>query len=158
LSGCCFRIFLFYHPVKNSIHTLAFFNVAGSPIYLQEIMNFMYKRLFKFAVSTITILTINLVSNLIVDYLVSYKQHYQYLKFTLIAMGIIVVIFYPLFTWMETWLNVLSVKIIRTGKSMAGKYFGLLLAFALSIAVLTYCYTRYWYHIDPLVIFLKKLG
>ena len=108
----------------------------------------MYRYFFRFVVTTLTILTANLLTNSISDYMIRYKNHVKPLTFTLIAMGIIVVVFYPLFTKMEDWAKSLSVKVIRSGKSLAGKYLGLTLAFVAFLAVLCYFYTKAWYHID----------
>jgi dolichol kinase len=63
-------------------------------------------------------------------------------------MGIIVIVFYPLFTKMEEWVKKISTKFIRTGKSVGGKYAGLLAAFLIALAVLFYFYARMWYKID----------
>ena len=65
----------------------------------------MYRKLFKLAVTLITILTVNLISGKISDYLVNYKYktHIKPITFTLIAMGVIVIIFYPLITKLEDW-------------------------------------------------------
>jgi hypothetical protein len=108
----------------------------------------MYRRLFKFVVTTLTILTANLITNYASEYLIGYKRHMRPLAFTLVAMGIITLIFYPLFTKMEEWLTELSARIVKSGRSMGGKYLGLLLVFALSLCILTYFYTKLWYRID----------
>ncbi len=108
----------------------------------------MYRYFFRFVVTTLTILTANLITDAISNYLISYKNHMKPLTFTLFAMGIIVVIFYPLFLKMEEWIKALSKKVVKTGKSMAGRYLGLTLAFVFALAVLCYFYTRAWYHID----------
>lgn len=108
----------------------------------------MYRYFFRFVVTTLTILTANLLTQAISDYLISYKSHMQPVTFTLIAMGIIVVIFYPLFAKMEEWVKALSMKVVKSGKSFAGKYLGLFLAFIAALVVLTYFYAKEWYHID----------
>jgi hypothetical protein len=110
----------------------------------------MYKALFKFTVTTITILTVNLLTSKISDYLISYKAHYKPLTFTLIAMGVITIIFYPLFMKLEDWLNVISVKIVHSGKSFGGKYLGLLIMFVICLSILVYFYAKMWYNIDLL--------
>jgi hypothetical protein len=110
----------------------------------------MYRALFKFAVTTVTILTVNLITSKISDYLISYKFKAQIkpLAFTLIAMGIITLVFYPLFTHMQGWLNILSLRIIKSGKSLGGKYIGLLVMFLICMAVLLYFYAKMWYNLD----------
>ena len=115
----------------------------------------MYKTIFKFVVTTLTILTVNLLTAKLTDYLVSFKAHYRPITFTLIAMGVITVIFYPLFMWLEDWLNDLSAKIVRSGKSFGGKYLGLLVIYVVCLSVLLYFYAKMWYHIDLIRILFK---
>ncbi len=113
----------------------------------------MYKFFFRFVVATITILTANLLTNAISAYLVSYKNHFRPVVFTFLGMGIIIVIFYPLFMKLEDLLKYLSTKVVKSGNSAAGKYLGLFLTFLLALLVLFYFYAKMWYHID----FLKVL-
>ena len=115
----------------------------------------MYRKLFKFVVTTLTILSANLLTNYISDKLVSHKWEYRPLRFTLLAMLIITLIFYPLFMWLEEWLNDLSKKLVKAGKSIAGKYVGLLFGFIIGIAILTYLYAKVWYKIDLISVIFK---
>jgi hypothetical protein len=108
----------------------------------------MYRYLFRFAVMSVTILTANLITNSISNYLVTFRSQVKPLTFTLLGMGVTVIIFYPLFSKLEEWVKDLSVKVIRTGKSFAGKYLGLITVFALSIFVLSFFYAKMWYHIN----------
>jgi hypothetical protein len=110
----------------------------------------MYRNLFKFVVTTITILTANLLTNYISGYLTGYKYQLRPIMFTLIAMGVITIIFYPLFTKLEEWVNLVSVKIVKSGKSFGGKYIGLIIIFLISLSILTYFYAKLWYKIDLL--------
>jgi uncharacterized integral membrane protein len=61
----------------------------------------MYQRFFKFTVTLLTILTANLLTSYISDLLVSHKFDLKPLRFTLIGMGIIAIVFYPLFLKLE---------------------------------------------------------
>ena len=108
----------------------------------------MYARIFKFVVTLLTILTANLLTSSISDMLVSHKYDIKPLRFTLVAMGVITIIFYPLFMKLEDWLNILSKKFVKAGHSIAGKYIGLFLMFLMAIIVLMYFYAKMWYHID----------
>jgi hypothetical protein len=108
----------------------------------------MYRKIFKLTVTTISILAVNLLTTKITDYLVSYKTHARPLTFTLIAMAIICLIFYPLFTRLEDWINVISTKIVRTGRSVIGKYIALIVMFFVSLIVLMYFFAKMWYDID----------
>lgn len=118
----------------------------------------MYKYLFRFCVMTVTILTANLLTETISDYLVSYRNHLKPLTFTLLGMAITVAIFYPLFIKLEEWVKNFSVRMIKTGKSLRGKYAGLLLSFIVSLFMLTYFYAKMWYHIDILRVILNGDG
>lgn len=108
----------------------------------------MYRYVFRFAVMTITILTANLLTTAIGNYLVIYKNHYRPAVFTLLGMAVTVVILYPLFVKLEGWVKVISVKAINSGRSLAGKYLGLVLTFLAAFLLLFNFYARMWYHID----------
>ena len=108
----------------------------------------MYRYFFRFVVMTLTILTVNLITNAITNYMVSYKDHYKPVAFTFLGMAITVVILYPVFIKLESWVRDISVKAIKSGKSVAGKFFGLLFTFAAALLVLSYFYAKMWYHID----------
>jgi len=83
-----------------------------------------------------------------------YKSSFRPLTFTLTGMAVIVVVFYPLFMKMEIWVSDFSAKVIRSGKSLAGKYLGLLLAFTSAIVVLVYFYAKMWYNVNILSLLL----
>ncbi len=108
----------------------------------------MYRFFFRFVVTSLTILTANLLTSAISSYMVSYKNSFKPLTFTLIGMGIIVLIFYPLFLKLEDWVTGISVKIIKSGNSLAGRYLGLFLTFTIGLLILMYFYARIWYHLD----------
>jgi hypothetical protein len=69
-------------------------------------------------------------------------------------MAVTVVIFYPLFIKLETWVRNISVKAVNSGKSLAGKYLGLFLTFLLGLLILFYFYARMWYHLNIIRIIL----
>lgn len=119
----------------------------------------MYRYFFRFVVTALTILTANLITTGISDYMVTYKNHYKPFTFTLIGMGIIIVIFYPLFLKLEDWVKAISVKVVKSGNSFAGKYLGLPLTFAGCLFILFYFYAKMWYHIDLLkILFSGRAG
>jgi hypothetical protein len=119
----------------------------------------MYKYLFRFIVTTLTILTANLLTSAISDYMVTYKYSTKPVVFTFIGMLVIVVVFYPLFIKLEDWVSGISVKFIKSGRSVAGKYLGLILSFLGAMVFLFYFYARMWYHIDFIkVLFRGEIG
>jgi hypothetical protein len=87
--------------------------------------------------------------------MISYKNSFKPLSFTLIGMGITVLIFYPLFLKLEDWITNISIKFIKSGNSMAGKYLGLFMAFFIALFILMYFYARMWYNIDVLRILIN---
>lgn len=108
----------------------------------------MYRYSFRFVVMSITILTANLLTTALGNYLVTYKNHVKPLTFTFLGMAVTVLIFYPLFARLELWVKALSTRIVKKGKSLAGKYLGLIFAFAAAMAVLAHFYAKMWYHIS----------
>jgi hypothetical protein len=119
----------------------------------------MYKYFFRFVVTVLTILTADLLTNALSDYMVSYKNHYKPVIFTFIGMGLTVLVFYPLFMKLDDWVKFLSVKVIKSGSSVAGKSLGLFFTFLISIMILFYFYAKMWYHLDFLkIIFSGNLG
>jgi hypothetical protein len=115
----------------------------------------MYRYFFRFVVMTLTILTANLITIAINNYMVSYRYHYKPLVFTFLGMAIIVVVFYPLFIKLESWVKDISVKVVKSGKSVAGRYMGLVLVFLLGLMLLSYFYARMWYHINILQVMMN---
>jgi hypothetical protein len=115
----------------------------------------MYGRMFKFFVTTLTLLTANLLTSYISDLLISHKYDIKPLRFTLISMGVIILVFYPLFMKLEDLLNFITKKFVKVGHSIAGKYLGLLFMFLVGLFILMYFYAKMWYHIDIVTMLFK---
>jgi hypothetical protein len=119
----------------------------------------MYRYSFRFVVMSLTILTANLLTNALGNYLVTFKNHVRPLTFTFIGMAVTVIIFYPFFAKLEEWVKSLSMKVVKKGKSMAGKYFGLFFSFIVCLMVLSYFYAKMWYHINLVnILFSGNIG
>ena len=108
----------------------------------------MTKLLIKFVVFTITILTANLLGDYAGSFLTSFKSQYKPLTFTLIAMGVIVIIFYPLFDFLEDWVTKFSNKVVKEGGKSIGPNFALIMVFLIAMMVLTFFYARLYYEIN----------
>jgi hypothetical protein len=80
--------------------------------------------------------------------MISYKNHYKPIAFTFLGMAITVVIFFPLFIKLADWVKIISMKTVKSGNSIAGKYFGLVFTFLAALLVLSYFYAKMWYHIN----------
>lgn len=63
-------------------------------------------------------------------------------------MAVIVVIFYPLFSWLETWVKKISSLFIRKSRNVGGKYLGLTAAFLSAMIVIFYFYLKMWYSVN----------
>ena len=114
----------------------------------------MYRYFFRFVVMTLTILTVNLITNAITNYMVSYKNHYKPVAFTLLGMALTVVILYPLFIKLESWVKRYFSKSYQIGKVSRRKIPGIIIYLPqLLLWYLFYFYAKMWYHID----FFKSL-
>jgi hypothetical protein len=98
----------------------------------------------------ITLLTANLVTSYIADKMISYRWELKPLRFTLISMGIIAIIFYPLFMWLQHWIDRISRRFVKAGHGLAGKYLGLFLMFIAGLFILMCFYAHMWYGINVL--------
>ena len=110
----------------------------------------MYRKFFNFAVTMITLLSANLLTSFITEKLISYKWELKPMRFTLISMGIIAIIFYPLFTMLQGWLDRFSKRFVKAGHGIAGKYVGLVLMLFTGLFILTCFYAHMWYDINVL--------
>ena len=115
----------------------------------------MYRYFFRFAVMTLTILSVNLLTGAISNYMISYKNQYNPVVFTFLGMAVTVLILYPLFIKLESWVKTVSMKTVKSGKSVAGKYLGLLVTFISALLVLSFFYAKMWYHINIFQVLLK---
>ena len=115
----------------------------------------MYRNLFRFAVTTVTILAANLITSTLNNYLITFRHHVRPVTFTIIGMIVTVLIFYPLFVKLEEWVENISTDILKHGRSMTGKYLGLIFSFFVCLIVLAWFYAKMWYRIDLLKILIR---
>ncbi|MCE5345354.1 MAG: hypothetical protein LLG13_03550 [Bacteroidales bacterium] len=115
----------------------------------------MYRALFKFAVTTLTILSANLLTTHITEKLISYKWEVKPLRFTLISMAVITIVFYPLFIRLDEWLNKFSRRFVKAGHSLAGKYLGLIMMYLLGLFIMMYFYAKMWYNMNIITLILN---
>ncbi|HRT90504.1 MAG TPA: hypothetical protein P5257_10335 [Bacteroidales bacterium] len=112
----------------------------------------MYRKLFSFAVMTVTILAANLITNTLGNYLITYRNHVRPVTFTVIGMIITVAIFYPLFVKLEEWVEQISADLLKQSRTGILRYLGLIFAFLGCLLVLVWFYAKMWYRIDLLKI------
>lgn len=110
----------------------------------------MYRKLFNFSATLLTLLTANLLTSWITDRLISYKWEVKPLRFTLISMGVIAIVFYPLFIWLHNWVDKISRRFVKASHGFAGKYAGLFLMVIAGLFILMCFYAHMWYGINVL--------
>lgn len=121
----------------------------------------MYKKLFNFMVLMISVLTLDLLTGYITNYIVHYNTELNPYKFTAIAMVTLVFILVPAYSYMNEYIQVLVAKALVSGSNSFGKIIGLLVSFSLIFGVLFSIYLKQWFHISILteakLILLNKL-
>lgn len=110
----------------------------------------MYRKLFNFTATMITLLTANLLTTFIADKLISYRWEIKPLRFTLISMAVTAIVFFPLFIWLQQWIDHISRRFVKASHGIAGRYFGLMLMFFAGLFILMCFYAHMWYGINVL--------
>jgi hypothetical protein len=118
----------------------------------------MYKRFFKFMVLILGILLANLITMWIDKYMMSYKLKFPPHLFTWIGMAVIVIIYYPLFTYIDKWATKAGEKFVKAGKKVIGREIGAIIAFIAALFVLYFLYGREWFHPNVFSSFIKSFG
>lgn len=103
----------------------------------------------------ISILTANLITNSIDNYVLKYKHSFNPYVFTWIGMLIVVIVFYPLFTWLDKFSENFAGKFIKAGKKITGKKAGVVLSFIIALLVLYYLYGKVWFNVNVLFSMIK---
>jgi hypothetical protein len=107
-----------------------------------------YRKFVNFLIFVISILTVNLITTLITDFLMGYKHATHPLKATLIGMALMIFILYPAYNWIDNISENLTVRIFTAGKNAGGKFLGMLWAFGVAFGILFLCYLHLWFHIN----------
>jgi len=108
----------------------------------------MNRRIFNFLVFCITILTVNLITTFITDYLMRYKNQAEYMKFTAIGMVVVVIVFYPLFEYLNLFTEKITTQLLKKGKNIFGRTIGIYISFIIMLALLYYIYAHIWFDVD----------
>jgi hypothetical protein len=110
----------------------------------------MYKKLFNIMVLMISVLTLNLLTGFITNYIVHYNLNINPYKFTAIAMLTLVFILVPSYRYMSSRVEILVAKLLVSGSNSFGKTLGLIISFATIFGILFAIYIRQWFHINLL--------
>jgi len=117
----------------------------------------MNQKLFKFFVFSISILLVNLLTTFISDYFMQFKNSTDALRFTAIGMGVVVLVFYPAFNYINGIVEKFTVRFLKKGKNLFGRTLGVYLAFAIMLFILYYIYARIWFHVDVIGVLIKRM-
>lgn len=114
------------------------------------------KSITKFFVFVLTLFIANIVVTIAKNYLnfhTGYKDPY---KLTAIQMGILVVIYYPVFTFISSLAEIISTHFIKKTKSATmGGIPGLVIAFVIGILICYAIFLKQWHHIDILKVIFR---
>ena len=116
----------------------------------------MYKKIFNVMVLMISVLTVNLLTGYITDYIVHYKLDLNPFKYTAIAMLVLVFILVPAYSYLGGQVELLVARVLVKGSNRFGKIMGLLFSFALIFSALYAIYLHQLFHIS-LPAYLREL-
>lgn len=117
----------------------------------------MYKKLFNLMVLMISVLTLNLLTGYITNYIVHYKIDINPFKFTAIAMLALVFILVPAYSYMSGQIEMLIARVLVSGSNSFGKIIGLLISFTIIFGILFTIYLKQWFNINLLEIIKMRL-
>ena len=114
------------------------------------------RKILKFLFLLLGILAANLTTSLIDAYFLSHKNITKPFIFTWIGMLVIVAIYYPLFKYIDKWSMRLSDMLLRKGKVLIGRTFGVYIIFLVVLLVFYYLYGKLWFHINVITSFFHS--
>ena len=98
----------------------------------------------------ISVLTVNLLTGYITDYIIHYKVDINPYKFTAIAMLGLVFILVPAYSYMSTRVEILIARTLLSGSNSFGKVLGLFISFTIIFGILFAIYLNEWFGINVL--------
>lgn len=116
-----------------------------------------YQKIFKFMVLVLGILLANLVTIWLDKYVQTFRGNYKPYVFTLLGMLIVVVVYYPLFSYIDRWATKAAEAFVRAGRKLAGRKIGAILAFLVAMVIVFILYGYEWYGRNVFVPFVKSL-
>jgi hypothetical protein len=110
---------------------------------------FTYKKFVNLLVFIVSILSVNLITDRITNYLLEHKHLTSPAKATLLGMFLTVAVLYPAFMWIDDLAEKIAKNFFKAGKNAAGKTIGVLIAFAVAIGILFLIYLHLWFGLYP---------
>lgn len=116
------------------------------------------KSLTKFFVFILTLFIAEIVSTVAKNYLNIHTGYRDPYKLTAIQMGIIVVIYYPIFTFLSGLSELISKNFFKKTKgAIAGGIPGLIIAFLIGLVICYAIFLKLWHHINIVEVLWRKL-
>ncbi len=116
------------------------------------------RSLTKFFVFVLTIFVAEIVSSTAKNYLNIHTSYRDPYRLTAIQMGIIVVIYYPIFTLLGSVAEAISKHFVKKTKSaILSGIPGLILAFCIGLLICYAVFLKMWHHINLLQVVWRKL-
>lgn len=116
-----------------------------------------YQKIFRFMVLVLGILLANLITIWLDEYVQTFRNNYKPYVFTLLAMLVVVVIYYPLFRYIDKWATKAAETFVRAGRKLVGRKIGAIFAFFVALAIIAILYGYEWYGRNVFVSLLKSL-
>ena len=108
----------------------------------------MEKKIIKYLAFIISILIANLIKTHIDISMVEHKKAYSPLTFTWMGMGIVIIVFYPLFIFIDKLATNFTDRFLKAGKAFVKYRVGVFLGAIVAILILYYFYFNLWYDRD----------
>jgi hypothetical protein len=110
---------------------------------------FTYKKFVNVLVFIVSILSVNLITDRITNYLLLHKHLTNPVKATMIGMFLTVAVLYPAFLWIDDIAEKIAKNFFKAGKNAAGKIIGALITFSITIGILFLFYLHLWFGLYP---------
>ncbi|ABG58307.1 hypothetical protein [Cytophaga hutchinsonii] len=116
------------------------------------------KSVTKFFVFVLTLFIAEIVSTIAKNYLNIHTGYRDPYKLTAIQMGIIIVIYYPVFTLISSVAEIISTHFVKKTKSATiGGMPGLIIAFIIGLLICYAIFLNQWHHINVLKVLWRKV-
>ena len=116
------------------------------------------KNLTKIFVFILTLFIAEIVSTIAKNYLNIHTGSNNPYKLTIIQMGIIIVIYYPVFTLLSGLSEILSKHFFKKTKTaFVGGILGLIIAFLIGLVICYGIFLKLWYHLNVFEVVWRKL-
>jgi hypothetical protein len=107
------------------------------------------RKLTKYVILIFTILLADIIKEIILHYIGFHKNFRHPYTSVAMGMGIIVLVFYPLFLLMETIMEKIAESYIQNTKKIVGSNLkGLIIALFVGLGALYFVYLKVWFNVN----------